>query len=175
MRIRILLLSTLLTLGGTALAQRDRLSVGVNLGDQEDFLDLGGAIGFQHRLASHWELLGDLSAVRSVFVGTRTEGMTVKNGTNAFVGIGIGYVGRSDDRRGFHAGLLVGGLLYPVVRNYGGPNLMLTSPALGITAGHSVGARCDVALEYIRGERSYGTQQGFTALRFSYQLFGWGK
>jgi hypothetical protein len=175
MQLRKLILGTTIVSTLPLLAQKDRVSLGLNATyNGPGFLGLGGAIEYQHRLGPHIELLGEFSALRVFHPGDNRpdgpSGAKYLDGTFAFLGGGIGY--RSGlDKRGFHVGLLAGVLLYPEYR-LTLPNKMVVRPAVGMNIGYSFSERTDLSYELILAPAAGQTLQGFSTLRFSYLLFG---
>ena len=180
MSTRALLLSAMLASAVPLLAQTDRLSLGLNASyGSAGNIGLGGAIEFQHSLAPHWELLGQFSVLHMFDKGVSQHGGENREGTYGFFGLGAGY--RSgEEGRGFHSGLLVGGLLYPAYLDpdqvyindeLQTPTGQILLPALDLSIGHSIGARSDLSLDLVLGRTPMHYGVGFGTLRFGYLLF----
>ncbi len=164
-------------LAAPVLAQRGELSLGLNaLCYPTGVAGLGGTLDYRWRLCPHTELIGQFSATHFWDVGREIEGHTTGYGstrqpgpTIPYGGIGIGYVGGTD-RRGFHIGLLAGGMSVEEVAMDSKPRQTIL-PALGLSMGHGLGKRVDLSLDTWMVKTTKDELFAIPFLRLSYALF----
>ncbi len=172
MKTRSVLLLLLVLLTAPLFAQRGELSLGVNaLYYPTGVAGLGGTLDYRWRLCPHTELIGQFSATHLWEVRSDQEGHAGQGskGTIPFGGVGIGYRGGTDGR-GFHVGLLAGGMRVEEVAMNGEPRQTIL-PALGLSMGHGIGKRMDVSLDTWMVKSTKDELYAIPFLRLSYALF----
>ncbi len=159
------------------LGQQRDLTLGLNtFYSPNGTVGLGATVDYRWHRSERTEWIGLLSQTLFFDLGqdqdragsVEPKGSVWNSGVQAG-GIGFGYRCGTEGR-GFHIGLLAGGVRYREVVLIENTYWQL-SPALGLTMGHRIGQRMAISMDWWVAETTKDQIAAFPLLRFNYSLW----